>query len=542
MTNFKPFSSFTLIVILAVSGLTGCGGGGGKTPVAPAAPAPAAAPAVGRIAGAVYTGITINHSGGADVITIPLPEADVQCEGAAGKTDTLGRFSILAARSGSISCTITREGFTPQNFQADLAPGGAFNATAAVLFPQNAGTVEIAASGAAAAVAFDGLKSPLLTTGVFLSGVSAGAHSVAVASEGFETAASQTVSVAAGATATVTFNLVKKTISLDIAWDGKTVIAGETLKLAASCRYFDGTAADCTAAVAWDSSNRAVGTVTDAGSFTAVSPGETKITATRVQSRITHPGVTVKVVCPEGTSWTGASCTGDSLTALSVSPGEVRIDKGGSAVLAAACTWRFAGSAPCPELSWNSSNPGAAAVDSTGAVTGKAAGTAVITASGGNITSNIVPVTVIETQAPDPTCEGTSNFCLDIAGAAAGADGRVEMVVGMSGPPAAGLGTGIITLTWTPGALVYITSAATGAAIGFGDSKEDGRFTFVFTSPVPLAAGGDLFTVTFSQPPGPAAPVQVKIDRAMEATNFTDFGLNLISQSGIVFRDGYAGR
>jgi uncharacterized protein YjdB len=84
------------------------------------------------------------------------------------------------------------------------------------------------------------------------------------------------------------------------------------------------------------------------------------------------------------------------LTSIIVSPGTVSINAGGNSQLGATCKDQNGATMTCPTLIWTSNNPSKVTVDSTGKVTGIAAGIANITAKSGTITSNISVITVIQ--------------------------------------------------------------------------------------------------------------------------------------------------
>lgn len=133
-------------------------------------------------------------------------------------------------------------------------------------------------------------------------------------------------------------------------------------------------------ALAWNSSNTAVATVSQSGVITGVAPGTAQITAVAIDgSNIVSNATTVTVVqlvtniaLPATSSTTIGSLTTLSATVLPAN-------------------------ASNPALAWNSSNTAVATVNSAGVVTGVALGTTQITAAatdGSGIVSNAAAVSV----------------------------------------------------------------------------------------------------------------------------------------------------
>ena len=126
--------------------------------------------------------------------------------------------------------------------------------------------------------------------------------------------------------------------------------------------------------VTWVSSNPAAATVDDTGRVTAVSVGNTVITATTADGEF-KAGCNITVVC--------------RVTGISINASEKTIARGNSTQLSATIT---PSDATDKAVSWSSSDSSVATVDSTGSVSGVAEGTATITAEShdGNFTAQCV--------------------------------------------------------------------------------------------------------------------------------------------------------
>ena len=86
------------------------------------------------------------------------------------------------------------------------------------------------------------------------------------------------------------------------------------------------------------------------------------------------------------------------LASITVTPGTVSANVGASAQLTATCKDSTNATMTCPALTWISSDTSKVAVDSTGKVTGIAAGTANVIAKSGTIISNTSVITVIQSN------------------------------------------------------------------------------------------------------------------------------------------------
>ncbi len=89
-----------------------------------------------------------------------------------------------------------------------------------------------------------------------------------------------------------------------------------------------------------------------------------------------------------------ASYTPPTLTSITVTPSSTSVAVGSTTSLTATCRDQSNNTMTCPTLTWISNNTSKATVNSSGVVTGVATGTAGITASYGQITSNSSTITV----------------------------------------------------------------------------------------------------------------------------------------------------
>ncbi len=165
-----------------------------------------------------------------------------------------------------------------------------------------------------------------------------------------------------------------------------TVEAGKKLTLTSSFLPSD---ANEDATVTWTSGNTSVATVDSSGVVTGVETGKTTITAS-----VTAANGTFTDTCD-------VEVVGDAVivTGMSISPNPASVGKGKKTQLTAAFT--PSNQTENPTVTWSSGNTGIATVDSTGLVTGVAAGSTTITASinSGAITAEC-KVTVTDKQEP----------------------------------------------------------------------------------------------------------------------------------------------
>ena len=164
-------------------------------------------------------------------------------------------------------------------------------------------------------------------------------------------------------------------MSIRLAPAPASVGIGNSLQLASTGTYTDGTGKDLTAEGAWASSNTAVATVNSGGQVTSVQVGTADINAT-------IDGVVGTTVLTVG------------LASIAVTPGSPSVAKGLSQLFSATGTFTNGSTGDITALcTWNSSNIGVAIFRGTGGlVTAAGQGTATIVATVNDVTS--VPVTL----------------------------------------------------------------------------------------------------------------------------------------------------
>ena len=187
---------------------------------------------------------------------------------------------------------------------------------------------------------------------------------------------------------------------VEITSTGKEVTAGETITLEATVSPENAT--DKT--VTWTSADTAIATVDSTGKVTGVAAGTVKITA-KAGEKTDAVDVTVKAAATSGGETGGSTggttggetggSTGGETTTIAVT--EVKITSTVTEVTAGETITLTAEVSPADAtdktVTWTSSDTAIATVDSTGKVTGVAAGTAKITAKAGEKTA-AVDVTV----------------------------------------------------------------------------------------------------------------------------------------------------
>ena len=169
--------------------------------------------------------------------------------------------------------------------------------------------------------------------------------------------------------------------SVNIAAGPATVLVGQSVQLSAATRSASG--APLTGRVVrWNSSNAAVGTVSDAGLFSAVAVGSTTITATSegASNTATMAVLPVPVASVSLTPTAGTLLVGQSLQ-LAASPRD-----------------SIGGTLSGRDVTWSSSEASRATVSGTGLVTALSVGPVTISASSegrtGTATLSVLPVPV----------------------------------------------------------------------------------------------------------------------------------------------------
>ena len=237
--------------------------------------------------------------------------------------------------------------------------------------------------------------------------------------------------------------------SVAVSAPSQSMVAGQTLQLAAAPKDQNGSAFSAT--VAWSSSSLSIATVGASGLVTGVAPGLVTITATATAGTASVTGNTQILVV-----------AAPALTSVTISAPATSIVAGTTSQLTAAPKDQN-GTAIAATVTWSSSAPAVASVNVTsGLVTGVAAGTSTITATavaGGVTVTSTVQMTV--TAAP-PAAVLTS---VTIAGGTSVAAGST---LALSASPRDQNGNLIAaTVTWTSSAPGFATvNSTTGVVTG----------------------------------------------------------------------------
>ena len=161
---------------------------------------------------------------------------------------------------------------------------------------------------------------------------------------------------------------VAQLTSLEIAPDEQTLALGDTVQLAVTGTYADGSSRDLTEAVVWTTSDGAVADVSPSGLVSASGPGSASIAAGA--DGITDTArITVE---PEAAE----------LTSLEIVPGEHTLALGESVELTVTGTYADGSSRDLSDtVAWTTGNQAVAGVSDTGVVTADGVGVATITAT-----------------------------------------------------------------------------------------------------------------------------------------------------------------
>ncbi len=164
--------------------------------------------------------------------------------------------------------------------------------------------------------------------------------------------------------------------SIFITPTSSSIPVGAAQQYSATGNYSDGGTKDLTTQIVWASSNPGVATIDAAGYATAVAPGSTAISA--IQGGIAAATVTLIV-------------NSATLTAISVTPPSPTVILGATQQFAANGSYSDGTSFNITrQVTWRTSNTGAATVSSSGLATAVSAGTAVISATYGSVLGSTV--------------------------------------------------------------------------------------------------------------------------------------------------------
>ena len=157
-----------------------------------------------------------------------------------------------------------------------------------------------------------------------------------------------------------------------------SLAVGSALQFTATGTYSDGSTANISSQVTWNSDNTTAATIASYGLATAVAAGTVNITA--ALDGITSPSVALTVV---------------SLSSIAVTPASPSLAIGSTQQFTATATYSDGTTANISsQVTWASDTPTAATIDSAGLATGVADGTTNITAAMDGVTSPAVSLTV----------------------------------------------------------------------------------------------------------------------------------------------------
>ena len=158
-----------------------------------------------------------------------------------------------------------------------------------------------------------------------------------------------------------------------------SIASGQSKQLSAVAVYSDGTSHDVTSQATWNALSTSYATVSASGLVSGVSAGTSTITAT-VGSTTGSAIATVTLA---------------QLTSIVITPATASIATGQTQAFTASGIFSDGSTTDITNsVTWNSSARSFATIDATGTATGVSAGTAVITASSGTVTSSPVTLTV----------------------------------------------------------------------------------------------------------------------------------------------------
>lgn len=274
-----------------------------------------------------------------------------------------GSSNITAAWMGTTSAAVTvTVNAAPNLIGLGVYPGGPVAvATQQVQFKANASFSDLSSSVLGALTAPDGWTSSNTAVATIdpssglATAVAPGATTITVTSGG----------VTSSATLAVTAAVLN---AVAISPINPSVAEGLTLQLKATGIYSDGTNADLTSSVEWNSGSADLGI----GAETGLAVGVAVDAAVTVQA--TWPTV-VGGVTKNVTGTTSVAVTAPVLQSLAITPSPVNVGSGGTAQLTATGTFS---AGPTQDLTdavtWSSSAPGVATVNPTGLVSGVALG------------------------------------------------------------------------------------------------------------------------------------------------------------------------
>src|SRR5438093_458731 len=450
----------------------------GKSDTATAVVSPVVVPVAAVVVAPATANVMVDSA--VQLVAIPVDSAGTALggravtwtSGAAGVATVDGSGLVTGRAAGFAAITATCEGKSGSAAVTVAAPPPAPVASVSVS-PASA-SVSVGQTVQLAATPKDANGNPLtgrtvtwssgnsgvatVAAGGIVAGVSPGAATMTAASEG------------RGGTAAVTVASVP-VASVAVSPTSASVSVGQTVQLAATPKDANGNPLTGRT-VTWSSGNTAVATVSASGLVTGVSAGAATITATS-----------------EGQSSTAAiTVTSIPVAAVTVSPASASVSVSQTVQLTA--TPKDANGNPLSgrTIAWGSSNTAAATVNTSGRVTGVAAGSATITATSEG-KSGTAAINVTAPPAPAPVASVTVS--------PASASVSAAQAVQLSAVTKDSAGTVLTgrTVTWASsnGAMASVSSSglvtgvAAGAATITGTSEgKSGTAAITVTAPPPV--------------------------------------------------------
>lgn len=302
---------------------------------------------------------TISSTGLATGVATGSAEITAQTDGVSSSVP------LTVSPPTSSGATVSSVALTPAN--ASISAGSTQQFTARATYSD--GTLQDVSSSAIWTSSAT-LTATVNGTGL-ATGVAAGTASITATSGGVPGRATLTVTTSSGngggSGATLT--------SIAITPATASIAAGTTEQFTATGAYSDSTTQNLTNQVAWSSSNTGAATIGNAGLAAGVATGSTTIGAAL-------SGITASA------SLTITPGSGATLTSIVITPTSSRVVAGLSQQFTATGTYSDGSTLNLDSsVTWTTSNPSVATVNSTGLVAGVGAGTATITGTVGSLQS-----------------------------------------------------------------------------------------------------------------------------------------------------------
>ena len=213
-----------------------------------------------------------------------------------------------------------------------------------------------------------------------------------ISASGLATAVSIGTSNITASLSAVTSNSITLTVShptlqaIAISTTATTIARGNTDPFTATGTYSDGSTANITSQVAWNSSNTTAATINGVGLATALSNGRTNISASL--SSINSNNITLTI-------------TNATLQSIAISAASTSVFKGNTDQFTATRTYSDGSTANITsQVAWNSSNSATATISASGLAKALATGTTNVSASLSSVTSNTFLLTVTQPAGP----------------------------------------------------------------------------------------------------------------------------------------------